>query len=72
MSDAAIRERQDMVVSSQALSSVPAAVGIKCCAGAQHTGSFCPFIPGTDTCWSSLHDGGRIRNHLFQSGQKGV
>ncbi|KAM7423090.1 hypothetical protein PAMA_010898 [Pampus argenteus] len=59
MLDAAMRERQDMVVSSQALSSAPTAVGITFCASARHTGSFVS-VPGTDTCWSSLHDVGRI------------
>lgn len=34
------------------------------------TGNFCLIIPGTDTRRSGPHDVGRIRNHLFPSGQK--
>lgn len=48
-----------MVESLQALSSVPAAAGLKFfCQCASHW-QFRLIIPGTDTCWSSLHDFGR-------------
>lgn len=65
-------ERRYGSVFTKALSSSPSLLlwGSNSRAGAHHTGNFCLIIPGTDTRRSGPHDVGRIRNHLFPSGQK--
>lgn len=72
MPGAAVRERQHMVMPPQALSFVPAAVGLKLYVSAKRTGGFVSsFLVQTPVgeAYMTLVE---IANHLFPSAEKWV
>lgn len=72
MSDAAVRERCGMVESlPSSLSSIPAAVGLKFCADARHTGSLVTWFLVQTPVGAADMTLVEITNHLFPSGEKG-
>lgn len=70
MSDAAMRGRQDMAEPLQALSSVPAAVGLTFCASVHHIGRFISSFLVQTPVGAAYVTLVEMTNHLFLSGEK--
>lgn len=71
MSDAAMRERQTWL---SLYKLPPPSLLLWGCMFCQRVSlwQFCLIIPGTDTCWSSLHDLGRNYKQPFPKWGKGM
>lgn len=71
MPGAAVRERQHMVMSPQALSFVPAAMGLKLYVSAKHTGSFVVSFLVQTPVGEAYTTSVEIENPLFPMRKKG-